>query len=155
MLRAALVEDGGTQGVQDYVWGHSAEVLLSALRDSGGLEGAAPVRFVQIGSASGQTIQLSAVWLRSSGVQTFGSDLGSSSVAGILESMKTMFVAFQKGGFQIETKAVRLKRVVGGGLEQKQRAGADCLHHPELAGLGSLKTREKAQPDAGPALFKD
>lgn len=107
-FRAALLEDGGAQVVLDYVWGRPAELLLESLKGGGKLEGAPRVRFVQIGSVAGPTIQLSAEWLRSSGLEMLGSGLGSTPIAGILESMRAMFEAYDKAGFRIETKAVPL-----------------------------------------------
>lgn len=110
-FRAALLEDGGAQVVLDYVWGRPAELLLGSLKGGGGLEGAARVRFVQVGSMAGPAIQLSADWLRSSGVELLGSGLGSMPIAGILESMRAMFEAYEKVRFRIETKAVPLQEV--------------------------------------------
>jgi len=59
----------------DYLWGHSAELLLTALKGKGMFTH--PVRFVSVGSMAGDTIQLSAAILRSVDLQLSGSGLGS------------------------------------------------------------------------------
>ena len=59
----------------DYLWGHSAELLLSSLKGSGGFTNR--TRFVTIGSMTGDTIQLSSSILRSTDLQLSGSGMGS------------------------------------------------------------------------------
>ncbi|WP_276380018.1 zinc-binding alcohol dehydrogenase family protein [Flavobacterium sp. H4147] len=61
--------------VLDYLWGHSAELILSALKGNGNFTH--KTRYVSIGSMSGDTIQLSAQILRSVDLQLSGSGLGS------------------------------------------------------------------------------
>jgi NADPH:quinone reductase-like Zn-dependent oxidoreductase len=61
--------------VIDYLWGHSAELILSALKGNGNFT--PKTRYVSIGSMSGDTIQLSAQILRSVDLQLSGSGLGS------------------------------------------------------------------------------
>lgn len=59
----------------DYLWGHSAEILLQALKGAGDFS---PVtRFVSVGAMAGDTIQLSSQILRSVDLQLSGSGLGS------------------------------------------------------------------------------
>jgi len=59
----------------DYLWGHSAELILKALKGEGSLTH--KTRFVSVGSLAGDSIQLSAEILRSVDLQLSGSGLGS------------------------------------------------------------------------------
>lgn len=61
--------------VIDYLWGHSAELILSVLKGNGNFT--PKTRYVSVGSMSGDTIQLSAQILRSVDLQLSGSGLGS------------------------------------------------------------------------------
>lgn len=61
--------------VLDYLWGHSAEMILSVLKGNGNFT--PKTRYVSVGSMSGDTIQLSAQILRSVDLQLSGSGLGS------------------------------------------------------------------------------
>jgi len=61
--------------VIDYLWGHSAELILSILKGNGNFT--PKTRYVSVGSMSGDTIQLSAQILRSVDLQLSGSGLGS------------------------------------------------------------------------------
>jgi len=59
----------------DYLWGHTAEMILSALKGTGSFTH--KTRFVSIGAVTGDIIQLSAENLRSVDLQLSGSGLGS------------------------------------------------------------------------------
>jgi NADPH:quinone reductase-like Zn-dependent oxidoreductase len=61
--------------VLDYLWGQTAELILLALKGTGSFTH--KVRYVNIGSMSGDSIQLSAGILRSVDLQLSGSGLGS------------------------------------------------------------------------------
>lgn len=61
--------------ILDYLWGHSAELIFTALKGNGSFTN--KVRFVSIGSISGENIQLSSGILRSVDLQLSGSGLGS------------------------------------------------------------------------------
>lgn len=61
--------------VLDYLWGHSAEIILSVLKGYGSFTH--KTRYISIGSMSGDSIQLSASILRSVDLQLSGSGLGS------------------------------------------------------------------------------
>ena len=63
------------QVVVDYLWGHSAELILSALKGKGTFT--TRTRFVSIGAMSGDKINLSSQILRSIDLQLSGSGLGS------------------------------------------------------------------------------
>jgi NADPH:quinone reductase-like Zn-dependent oxidoreductase len=102
----------GIDVVLDYLWGTSAESLLAAAKGHGSPEGEPRLRYVQIGSISGNPISLNADWLRSSGVELLGSGLGSLSAAGIVDALKKMFEAQAAGaGLKIEAEAVGLQQV--------------------------------------------
>lgn len=99
------------QVVLDYLWGTSAELILQAAAGHGSPEGEPRIRFVQIGSISGNSIPLSAQWLRSSGVELLGSGLGSLSAQQIVQSLTTMFAAASKVKFEIEIDELPLANV--------------------------------------------
>ena len=92
-FKAALAQ---VQVVLDYLWGPSAELMLKAAVGHGAPDGEPRIRFVQIGSISGDAIKLSGGSLRSSGVELLGSGLGSLSSQQILQSLRAMFAATEK-----------------------------------------------------------
>jgi NADPH:quinone reductase-like Zn-dependent oxidoreductase len=108
-FRSALHE--GVQVVLDFLWGPSAEAILAAAAGHGSLQGEPRIRFVQIGSISGNTITLPAGLLRSSGVELLGSGLGSLSAQAILQSLSIMFAAAAKSQFAIDVDPVPLSKV--------------------------------------------
>ena len=108
-FRSALQD--GVQVVLDFLWGPSAEAILAAAAGHGSPEGEPRIRFVQIGSISGNTITLPAQLLRSSGVELLGSGLGSLSSQAILQSLSTMFAAESKVRFAIDIDPVPLSKV--------------------------------------------
>lgn len=61
--------------VIDYLWGHTAEMILSSLKGTGSFT--PRTRYVSVGSVTGDLIRLSAANLRSVDVQLSGSGLGS------------------------------------------------------------------------------
>jgi NADPH:quinone reductase-like Zn-dependent oxidoreductase len=102
----------GIDVVLDYLWGPSAEAILTAAKGHGAPEGEPRVRYVQIGSISGETISLQGGVLRSSGVELLGSGLGSLSAAAIVEALQKMFEAQASGsGLKIDAQAVGLQEV--------------------------------------------
>jgi NADPH:quinone reductase-like Zn-dependent oxidoreductase len=109
-FRSAL-QGSGVQVVLDFLWGPSAEAILAAAGGHGSPQGEPRIRFVQIGSISGNTIMLPAGLLRSSGVELLGSGLGSLSSQAILQSLTTMFAAESKMRFAIDIDPVPLSQV--------------------------------------------
>jgi NADPH:quinone reductase-like Zn-dependent oxidoreductase len=107
-FRSAL---SGVQVVLDYLWGSSAELILKAVAGHGSLEGQPRIRFVQIGSISGDPITLPAGLLRSSGVELLGSGLGSLSAQQILQALNAMFAAASAVQFAIDVDPVPLAKV--------------------------------------------
>ncbi len=79
----------------DYLWGHSAELILAALKGKGSFTH--KTRFVSIGAITGDKIQLSAENLRSVDLQLSGSGLGSWAK----EEMKLLFTEIIPEMFQL------------------------------------------------------
>jgi NADPH:quinone reductase-like Zn-dependent oxidoreductase len=111
LLRSFRSALASVQVVLDYLWGPSAELILRAAAGRGSAQGEPRIRFVQIGSISGDGITLPAQLLRSSGVELVGSGLGSLSAQQILQSLTTMFTAVTKVHFAIDIHPVPLARV--------------------------------------------
>jgi NADPH:quinone reductase-like Zn-dependent oxidoreductase len=100
---------GGVDVVLDYLWGKSAERILVAGAKAG-KEGV-PIRFVQIGNASGANITLPAAALRSTPIELMGSGLGSVPLNRIVGAVEELLRAAVNGGFEIATKTVALSEV--------------------------------------------
>ena len=111
LLRSFHSALASVQVVLDYLWGSSAELILKAAAGHGSLRGEPRIRFVQIGSISGNTINLSGQLLRSSGVELIGSGLGSLSAQQMLQSLTKMFAAVTKVHFAIDLNPVPLAKV--------------------------------------------
>jgi NADPH:quinone reductase-like Zn-dependent oxidoreductase len=58
----------------DYLWGHTAEMILACLQGDGSFTNG--MRYVSVGSVTGDVIRLSAANLRSANIQLTGSGLG-------------------------------------------------------------------------------
>jgi NADPH:quinone reductase-like Zn-dependent oxidoreductase len=71
--------------ILDYLWGHSAELIFTVLKGNGSFTN--KVRFISIGSITGENIQLSSGILRSVDLHLSGSGLGSWTK----EEMKLLF----------------------------------------------------------------
>ena len=110
-LRAQFAELAAQQidGVVDYLWGRSAELLLPALAKHS--PGNTPVRFIQVGSLSAADIALSGAVLRSAPLQLMGSGIGSLSVSQLLAATGEMLQAAVTGGFTIATTPRPLREV--------------------------------------------
>jgi NADPH:quinone reductase-like Zn-dependent oxidoreductase len=111
LLRTFKQALSGVQVVLDYLWGPSAQLLLEAAAGHGSPQGEPRIRFVQIGSISGNAITLAGGWLRSSGVELLGSGLGSLSGQQILQSLTAMYAAASKVQFAIDIDRVPLPEV--------------------------------------------
>ena len=99
--------------IVDYLWGHSAELLLSALKGNGSFTNR--TRFVSVGSMTGDKIQLSAENLRSVNLQLTGSGLGSWTKGEMhqlfSEILPEMFQLAADGKLKVETTKVNLKDI--------------------------------------------
>jgi NADPH:quinone reductase-like Zn-dependent oxidoreductase len=99
----------GIDVVVDYLWGESAKTIIVALAKT--VE-ERPVRFVHVGSASGEeNIDLSGAALRSSAIMLMGSGVGSISRSALLQSIRSVFEAVQPAGLKIATTVVPLSEV--------------------------------------------
>ena len=99
----------GVDVVIDYLWGRSAERLLVAGAKAGAE--AVPIRFVQVGAASGSDITLPSAALRSSAIELMGSGLGSIPLDRLLACIGALLHAAGPGGFEIATTPVSLSEV--------------------------------------------
>ncbi|MDE1181768.1 zinc-binding alcohol dehydrogenase family protein [Paraburkholderia sp.] len=98
--------------ILDYLWGPSAECLLGAVSGHGSGDDAEPrIRYVQIGSLGGTTINFPASALRSSGLEMLGTGLGSVSNAGLLRSIGGVLNAVTSAGLSVNAQAVPLTDV--------------------------------------------
>jgi NADPH:quinone reductase-like Zn-dependent oxidoreductase len=99
--------------IVDYLWGHSAELLLSALKGNGSFTHR--THFVSVGSMTGDKIQLSAANLRSVNLQLTGSGLGSWTKDDVhklfSEILPEMLQLAADGKLKAETTKVNLKDI--------------------------------------------
>lgn len=99
----------GVDVVVDYLWGKSAERLLIAAAKAGA--DAVPIRFVQVGSASGSDITLPSAVLRASAIELMGSGIGSVPLDRFVHCIDALLHATVPGGFKIAAKPVPLSDV--------------------------------------------
>ena len=99
----------GIDIVLDYLWGPSAEAVLIAAAKAG--PDGVPIRHVQIGSASGASIQLPSAVLRSSALSLMGSGIGSIALPRLLSAIQGVLAAAPVAGFRIRTESVPLANV--------------------------------------------
>lgn len=97
--------------VLDYLWGSSALSILKSLAGKGAVYGEPRIRFIQIGSASGEEIALPAHLLRSSGIELLGSGLGSLSLKEILSALEVQYRHAASGQLTIDTELLPLAQV--------------------------------------------
>lgn len=99
--------------VIDYLWGHSAELILSVLKGNGNFTH--KTRYVSVGSMSGDTIQLSAQILRSVDLQLSGSGLGSWTKEEVKllfsEILPEMFLLASKNILKVNVETVHLSDI--------------------------------------------
>jgi NADPH:quinone reductase-like Zn-dependent oxidoreductase len=99
----------GVDVIIDYLWGKTAEIIMIAIAK--GVDDAKPVRFVQVGSLSGDTIQLPSAALRSSSAVLMGSGLKSVPFANLLEGIRQVFSAAILAKLTIDIKKAPLSDV--------------------------------------------
>jgi NADPH:quinone reductase-like Zn-dependent oxidoreductase len=96
--------------VIDYLWGHSAEIIFTCLKGDGSFTNR--VRYVSVGSITGDLIQLSAANLRSVDLQLSGSGLGAWSRAQVgqlfSEILPEMFSLAAAGRLKVQTSTTKL-----------------------------------------------
>ncbi len=99
----------GVDVVIDYLWGASAERLLIAGAKAG--KDALPIRFVQVGAASGSDITLPGAVLRSSAIELIGSGIGSIPLDRLVDVIGKLLHAAMPAGLKIKTTPVPLPDV--------------------------------------------
>lgn len=114
-LPALMAE--GIDVVLDYLWGQSALDIMTAAVSGGDNV----VRFVQIGSLSGQEIPLHSKLLRSSGLTLMGSGLGSVSDAELIASIGELLQAAAHSDFSIAFQQRPLSEIETAWLEDDSR----------------------------------
>jgi NADPH:quinone reductase-like Zn-dependent oxidoreductase len=107
VLRAAFSD--GLVVVVDYLWGTSARTIIIAIAKAA--EDAHPVRFVQVGEASREPVELPAAALRSSAIQIMGSGLKSVPLPRLLEGIRQTFDLAARGKLYLPTEVVSLSTV--------------------------------------------
>lgn len=99
--------------ILDYIWGHSVEMILSALKGYGNFSH--KTRLVNVGGMSGDTIQLSSQILRGTDIQISGSGLGSwtkeETALLFSEIIPGMFQAAVEGKIKMETQDIDIKNI--------------------------------------------
>jgi NADPH:quinone reductase-like Zn-dependent oxidoreductase len=97
----------------DYLWGHTAEMIFACLKGNGSFTD--KIRFVSVGSVTGDLIQLSAANLRSVNLQLTGSGLGSWSKEQVrklfVDILPEMFQLAADGKLKVETIKLNLKDI--------------------------------------------
>lgn len=97
----------------DYLWGHPASLIFSALKGTGAFTHR--VRFVSVGSVTGDKMELSAEVLRSVDLQVCGSGLGSWTKEQLSELftriLPDMFRLAADGKLSVETVSVHLEDI--------------------------------------------
>ncbi|MEO8534548.1 MAG: zinc-binding alcohol dehydrogenase family protein [Flavobacterium sp.] len=97
----------------DYLWGHSAELILKSLKGEGSFT--YKTRFISVGSLSGDTIRLSSEVLRSVDLQLSGSGLGSWTKQEMIQLVKEilpeMFELAVSQKLIIETVSINIKDI--------------------------------------------
>jgi NADPH:quinone reductase-like Zn-dependent oxidoreductase len=99
---------GGVDVVLDYLWGQSAECLLTAGSKAGT---GAPISFIQIGTAGGMNITLPGAILRSTPIELMGSGIGSVPIDRIVGAIEQVLRAAVVGHFEIATKPFALSEI--------------------------------------------
>ncbi|MNF25078.1 Phthiocerol synthesis polyketide synthase type I PpsC [compost metagenome] len=105
------IESHGVDIVLDYLWGQPAECFLTAATGHGSSETAPRIRFVNIGSLAGNTINLTPSPLRSSGLEMLGSGLGSVSHADLVQAVGKVLQAIDPAGLKIDAHPMELSEV--------------------------------------------
>jgi NADPH:quinone reductase-like Zn-dependent oxidoreductase len=108
---AALKEQfaQGIDVVVDYLWGKSAETIMIAIAKA--VDSTTPVRFVHVGGASGDDIQLPGAALRSSPIVLMGSGHKSVPMPRLLAAVASVFQAAIPARLRIATKPIPLAQV--------------------------------------------
>jgi len=97
----------------DYLWGHTAEMILGCVKGDGSFTNR--IRYVSVGSITGDIIQLSAANMRSADLQLTGSGLGawSRKQVGLLlsEILLEMFQLAAEGKLKVDTITDKMENI--------------------------------------------
>ncbi len=99
----------GLDVVVDYLWGTSGRTIIVAVAKA--VEDAHPVRFVQVGEASREPVEVPAASLRSSAIQIMGSGLKSVPLPKLLEGVRQTFDLAAHGKLYLPIEVVPLSTV--------------------------------------------
>jgi NADPH:quinone reductase-like Zn-dependent oxidoreductase len=99
----------GINVVVDYLWGASAETVITAIAKA--VDDATPVRFVHVGGLSGGEITLPGAALRSSAIVLMGSGNKSVPLPRLLAAVKSVFAAYVPAQLSIKARTVPLSQV--------------------------------------------
>ena len=105
---AAILRDR-VDVVIDYLWGDSAAMLLRAAGTAATTS--APIRFVQVGTASGSEITLPGAVLRSTGIVLMGSGIGSLSLGDLVAAVDGVLHVAGAAGLTLPVTVVPLAEV--------------------------------------------
>lgn len=112
---SGLAAAGPIDVVIDYLWGHSASLILGSMKGKGNFSNR--IRYVSVGSMTGDLIQVSAAGLRSVNLQLTGSGLGAwtrEDVGNLFsEILPEMYQLAVSGGLSVKTTSVRLSDIAG------------------------------------------
>lgn len=103
---------GGIDVVLDYLWGTSAQLIIAASTKIP--DHARPLRFIQIGSVSGEEITLSSALLRFRANLLLGSGVGSVAPDRMVASVRDLLACASKAGFKIAVETAALTEVTDG-----------------------------------------
>lgn len=95
--------------VLDYLWGRSADLLLSAAAKAA--PKSSQIRFVQIGAVTGGEIPLRADVLRSTPIEIMGSGLGSVPGQRLMAAIGAVLAAAKPAGLKVAARAVPLAEI--------------------------------------------
>jgi NADPH:quinone reductase-like Zn-dependent oxidoreductase len=99
----------GVDVVLDYLWGPSAQTLLTTAAKA--LPDSHPMRFVQIGTIGGSELVLPGAVLRASAITLMGSGIGSVALPRLLQAVDGVFQAALPAKLAIEMRTVPLSAV--------------------------------------------
>jgi NADPH:quinone reductase-like Zn-dependent oxidoreductase len=100
----------GIDVVVDYLWGESAQTVITAIAKS--VDDGIPVRFVHVGGASREeNIALPGAALRAAAIMLMGSGMGSVRPSALLKAISSVFNAVESAGLKIATDVVPLSEV--------------------------------------------
>ena len=107
----SLVSKHSPGVVLDYVWGHPIEVLISSLIRTNPTGESNRIRLVSVGSMAGPAASIPSAALRSSGLEIYGSGLGTISFEAIAETMPKIWQAAADRKIKIDVDPVPLANV--------------------------------------------